>query len=276
MGGAGATQYDVADISNRTTAPVTIRASEILVWLMEVDAPAPALLAHWRGPLDAEERARAARFYFDPDRAIYIAAHWLLRTALAEAGGLPAAGWRFVNGCHGKPRIDPALGRPELSFNLSHTKGLVACAVATDLDIGIDVELMAPRHAGLDIAERYFSANEVALLRATDEPQQQVQAFFRFWTLKEALIKATGEGLQRPLDSFSFAFDPTRVAFHPDDPDEALRWTFWEQPTARHALALAIWRPSPLPLRLSLSQVRIHEETTTVIERAPPQILGEA
>jgi 4'-phosphopantetheinyl transferase len=240
---------------------------------MEVDAPAPALLEYWRDPLDAEELARAARFYFDPDRAVYLAAHWLLRTALAEAGTWPAAAWRFVRGAHGKPRLDPACGHAELSFNLSHTKGLVACAIATAADVGIDVELIAPRHAGLDIAERYFSTPELALLRAA-EPQQQVQRFFQLWTLKEALIKATGEGLQRPLDSFSFAFDPTRVAFHPDDPDEALRWTFWQQrPTARHALALATRQPARRPVRLSISRVRMEQGSSPVIERTPSQIL---
>jgi 4'-phosphopantetheinyl transferase len=256
---------------------MTIAAGDIALWLMEVDAPAPALLERWRGCLDTEELARAARFYFDPDRTIYTAAHWLLRTALAEAGGLPAAAWRFVSGPHGKPRIDPALGRPRLSFNLSHTKGLVACAIATDVDIGIDIELISPRRAGLDIAERYFSTEETALLRATESYQQQVQLFFRLWTAKESLIKATGEGLQRALDSFSFAFDPTRITFHPDDGHEALRWVFWEhQPTAQHALALAIRRPSPRPLQLSMSRVRIDQGASTVIERISPHILGAA
>jgi len=254
---------------------MTIAAADIALWLMEVDAPAPDLIERWRDCLDTEELARAARFYFDPDRAIYTAAHWLLRTALAEAAGLPAGAWRFVNGPQGKPRIDPARGHPQLSFNLSHTKGMVACAIATDVEIGIDVEVISPRHAGLDIAKRYFSTEETALLRATETHQQQVELFFRLWTAKESLIKATGEGLQRALDSFSFAFDPTRITFHPDDPDEASRWLFWEhRPTARHALALAIRQPSPGPLRLSISRVRIDQGASMVIERASSQILG--
>jgi 4'-phosphopantetheinyl transferase len=251
---------------------MTIASGEILMWLMEVDAPAPALLDGWRASLDTDELTRADRFYFAADRATYIAAHWLLRTALADAGALPAAAWRFAKERHGKPCIDPALGHPGLTFNLSHTKGLVACAVATDADIGIDVELIAPRRAGLDIAGRYFSAAESALLGAT-APQHQTQTFFRLWTLKEALIKATGEGLQRPLDSFSFALDPIAIAFHPDDPSEAGRWLFREdRPTAHHAHALAIRQPSPRPIQISTRHVRVAGERTFVTARPAEEV----
>jgi 4'-phosphopantetheinyl transferase len=242
-------------------------ANEIHVWLLEIDAPPPALLAEWRRCLDPDELARAARFHFERDRIIYTAAHWLLRSALSEAGALPAAAWRFATGPHGKPRIDPALGHDALSFNLSHTKGLVGCAITNGAEIGIDVELMEPRRSELDIAEHYFSATEVALLRAMP-PAQHMRTFFRLWTLKEALIKTTGEGLERALDSFSFAFDPVTVAFHPDDAAEAARWTFWElEPSAHHAMALAIRQDTPQPMRLVTTFLRIGGNGGVVADR---------
>lgn len=245
---------------------MTMPSDEIHVRLMEVDAPPPALLAEWRSCLDDSELARADRFHFERDRIIYTAAHWLLRGALTDAGGLPAEAWRFMAGPFGKPRIDPALGRDGLSFNLSHTKGLVACAITTGAEIGIDVELMERRRAGLDIAAHFFSAAEVALLRAMPE-DAQMRTFFRLWTLKETLIKTTGEGLQRPLDSFSFALDPVAVAFHSDDPDEALRWRFWElEPTAHHAMALAIRQTTRRPMRLVTTVLRIGSDGRITIE----------
>lgn len=241
--------------------------NEIHVWLMEVDAPPPALLAEWRQCLDTDELARADRFHFERDRIIYTAAHWLLRSALAEVGGLPAAAWRFATGPHGKPRIDPALGQDALSFNLSHTKGLVACAITLEDEIGIDVELMEPRRSELDIAEHYFSAAEVALLRAMPAARH-ARTFFRLWTLKEALIKTTGEGLARALDSFSFAFDPVTVAFHPHDVAEAARWTFWElEPTAHHAMALAIRQDARRPVRLVTTCLRVGDDGQVAAER---------
>ena len=64
-----------------------------------------------------------------------------VRSALAVVGELPAAEWRFVIDKGGKPRIDPCHGRPDLQFNLSHTRGFVACAVTRDNAIGVDVAL---------------------------------------------------------------------------------------------------------------------------------------
>ncbi len=233
---------------------------------MEVDAPPAALLAEWRRCLDSDERARADRFYFERDRIIYTAAHWLLRGALTEAGGLPAEAWRFVAEPFGKPRIDPALGRDGLGFNLSHTKGLVACAVTRGAEIGIDVELIEARRSGLDVADHFFSAAEVELLRATP-PARQLRTFFRLWTLKETLIKTTGEGLQRALRSFSFTLDPVTVAFAPDDPDEAARWRFWElEPTAHHAMALAIRQEPPRPMRLVTTALRVGSDGRILAE----------
>jgi 4'-phosphopantetheinyl transferase len=232
-----------------------LKPNEIAVWWMELQAPSRAAVAQWRACLDENERAQADRFYFDEDRATYAAAHWLVRTALAAVGDLPAAEWRFIVEKRGKPRIDPDLGRSDLRFNLSHTKGLVACAVAVGCEIGVDVETLTRNSADVAIAERYFSPREVAILRDVPADRQR-ETFFRFWTLKEAFIKATGEGLSRGLASFSFALDPLAIAFHPEDPPESAAWTFVERrPTPRHVLAIALRHPPTEPVKLSLRPI---------------------
>jgi 4'-phosphopantetheinyl transferase len=232
------------------------KPGEIAVWWMEVGSPSPTAVAQWRSCLDDAEQAQADRFYFEEDRSTYAAAHWLVRHALAAVGGLPPADWRFVVAKRGKPAIDPGLERPGLEFNLSHTRGFVACAVRVGGEIGIDVEALTRTPAGLDISERYFSPSEVALLRGT-APERQRDTFLRFWTLKEAFIKATGEGLGRGLASFSFTLDPVAISFHPGDADDATQWTFIErQPTPRHLLALAIRHPAVAPVNLSMHPVR--------------------
>ncbi|WP_316167572.1 MULTISPECIES: 4'-phosphopantetheinyl transferase family protein [unclassified Bradyrhizobium] len=246
---------------------MTAKCNEIRLWLMEVDAAPPALLAHWRACLNAQELARADRFYFDADREIYLAAHWLLRQALSHAAPLAPEAWQFASEQFGKPRIAPGLGYGSLKFNLSHTRGFVACAVGYDAEIGVDVERIAPKHASLDIAERYFSASEVALMRAAPAADRAM-IFFRLWTLKEALIKATGEGLSRALDSFSFAFAPTAITFHPSDPSEAARWMFLEdRPTPHHALALAI-RSGAAGGAVSVSRVSVEPGEMNVLDRS--------
>jgi 4'-phosphopantetheinyl transferase len=229
---------------------------EIAVWWMELDAPPADVMVQWRSCLDAAEQARADRFHFEGDRETYTAAHWLVRNALASVGGMPPADWRFVVETRGKPAIDPALGRRGLRFNLSHTRGFVACAITFGSEIGIDVETLARNPAGLDIAEHFFSPSEVAILRGV-APDRQRDTFFRLWTLKEAYIKATGEGLSRPLDSFSFALDPVAISFDPDAAAEASQWQFIEQrPTHRHLLALAIRHPAAASVKLSIHPIR--------------------
>ena len=233
----------------------TLKPGEIAVWWMNVGPCSDAAIARWRGCLDAAELQHADRFRFEQDRCSYIAAHWLVRTALSSIGGIPPAQWRFA-GTPGKPSIDPACGRPELRFNLSRTRGLVACAVCVGSEIGIDVEALTPRQAGLAVAERFFSSSEAAILRGTAQ-DQLANMFLRFWTLKEAFVKAIGMGFGRPLDSFSFSLDPVSISFHPPCADEGTQWQFFErQPTPRHLLALAVRRRAACPAILTVCQLR--------------------
>jgi 4'-phosphopantetheinyl transferase len=226
----------------------------VFAWWMACVSPSPALTARWQACLSDAERAAADRFHFEVDRSTYLAAHWLLRHALTSIAGIPPQSWRFTARQHGKPDVDTALGLPDLQFNLSHTRGFVACAISIANAVGIDVEA-ASRNPDIEVADRFFSPHEVAILRAMPA-ERQPETFLRFWTLKEALIKATGEGLSRALDSFSFALDPVSIRFHPDDSDAPALWSFIEhRPTPGHLLALAVRHAPHAALRIALAQV---------------------
>lgn len=202
-----------------------------------------AALDRWRAMLDTVEQARADRYKFESDRQEYTAAHALLRTMLSRATGRPTAYWRYDNRERGKPRLEANCEADGLYFNISHTRGFVACAIA-HAEVGIDVEA-ADRRVNFRIADRFFSPEETRLVNAAPY-RHKARTFFRFWTLKEAFIKATGEGLARPLDSFSFSFDPTRIRFHPQRDemrrtDDPRRWHFAEfAATPRRPVAVAI------------------------------------
>ena len=214
---------------------------QVLVRWMVVDDVPPATVEVWRRWLNPAEVARADRFRFDADRVAYIGAHTLVRSLLASVGPYPAEEWRFVGDEGGKPEIDPELASP-LRCNLSHSRGLVAVAVSHRLDVGVDVERIdrAPRFG--DLARRYFAPDEVALVRS-DAADGGREAFFRLWTLKEAFIKATGEGLRRSLQSFAFALDPIAVTFPAGTGAESGEWQFFQaRPTAEHVLAAAVRR----------------------------------
>jgi 4'-phosphopantetheinyl transferase len=158
--------------------------------------------------LDDEERARAARFHFDDDRRSYVAAHALLRVELSRRAGRAPRDWRFAATRLGKPYLlDPPRN---LRFSLTHTRGMVAVAVAEGVEVGVDVEPSDRRAESMKLARRFFAPEEVALLAAV-EGEARRETFFAIWTLKEAVVKATGQGLARALDSFVVSLDPPRV-----------------------------------------------------------------
>jgi 4'-phosphopantetheinyl transferase len=230
-------------------------------WLL-VEAGSAADLWRWRGMLDAMELARADSYHFASDRDTFTAAHALVRTMLSEATGLPTSSWRYVTGEFGKPALEADCAGSELHFNISHTRGFVACAIARD-EVGVDVEA-SDRMTDFDIGDRFFAPEEAQLVRSAPS-ETRASIFFRFWTLKEAFIKATGEGLTRPLDSFSFAFDPVRIVFHPEREDilrqdNRAAWQFAEcRPARDRPLAIAVRRKPLGPLRLDAREARPKE-----------------
>lgn len=172
--------------------------------------------------LDEAEQARLDRFRPPEVKQQFLAAHALLRLALSAHTGLPPGEWRFGAGAHGKPHITlPTLSEPP-AFSLSHTRGLVACAVAPRGSLGIDVERL-DRKAGLDaLLPRVCSEEERRRLPQGGEALQH--AFFRTWTLKEALLKALGTGLQ--VNPATVGVDLERPAFlHlPEEAGDPSEW----------------------------------------------------
>lgn len=171
--------------------------------------------------LSPDEAARAARFHFVRDRDRFVLARAGVRRVLGALLSTPPASLAFVYGASGKPALAQETG---LHFNLSHTADHAALAVADGFALGIDIE--QPRTIDPGVAERFFAPNENAALRQTP-PSAWNAAFFRCWTRKEAYVKAVGDGLLIPLDSFevSLAADAPAV-FHRvgDDKAEAARW----------------------------------------------------
>lgn len=194
--------------------------------------------------LSPEERERHARFHFERDRDIFLVAHALVRRMLSRVIGTAPESLAFQAGEHGRPElVAPDVARA-FRFNLSHTRGLVACAVARAADIGVDVETVERDVEILNVGNHVFSSIEVAGLAALSGDAQR-ERFFELWTLKEAYIKAIGKGFSAPLRSITF--DPTRpdpvpVRFGPEVADDPARWClrrFDVGPSHRLALAFA-------------------------------------
>jgi 4'-phosphopantetheinyl transferase len=201
----------------------------------QVEGASPGLLAL----LNDEERAWAARFMFAHDRDCYVAAHALMRATLSTFFARAPQDWIFVTNAWGKPRVAASDASARLCFNLSHTRGWVAVAVALDREVGVDVERIAPARADEEVARQLFAPAEFAAFQ--EEPEAgRAEVFFDVWALKEAYIKAVGLGVALPLKDFAFTRDPLRISFAPTLDDTSSRWLFRRfRPAPDVAMALA-------------------------------------
>src|ERR1700693_2272020 len=191
-------------------APPELLKNEVHIWRASLEMDSPAL-GRFEGLLADDERIRAERFVFDRDRNRFIAARGVLRDVLGRYLQRPPHAIDFVYGPRGKPAIASGVERPPIHFNLSHAHGLALIGITRKREIGIDVELIRPDFATEDIAKRYFSPKEIDCLNRLPG-ERTTEAFFLCWTRKEAYIKAKGDGLHVPLDSFEVSLSPDEPA----------------------------------------------------------------
>jgi len=156
--------------------------------------------------LGSEERERARAFRDDVDRKRYVASHGILRILLSRYLKREPQELEYLYDGLGKPRLSRGDDVP-LSYSISHSSGMALYAFASGHRIGVDLEYVQPLEGAQDIVVRYFAKDETALLLGCDDDYHQ-EAFFRIWTLKEAYVKAIGEGMQCPFDRFSVSHCP--------------------------------------------------------------------
>jgi len=211
------------------------------------------LLGRYELLLTPEERARKLRFRFEEDRVEYLVTRALVRTVLSRYTDVAPDKWRFRSQPHGAPKVvQPNLATTP-RFNLSHTKGLIACLVARDRDVGVDVE-NATRSVGfLEIADRYFSPREVADIRSLPDSSRR-KRFFEYWTLKESIIKAMEtSGLSK--FSFDLRTDVIRATFGPSVPESPTGWQFLlREISPEHVLAASLRRNNAEQLQIELRE----------------------
>jgi 4'-phosphopantetheinyl transferase len=216
------------------------------------------LVARYGALLTTEERARHDRFLQEKDRCQYLLGKLLVRTVLSHYLPRSPDAWLFTANRFGKPVLANSPSEPALQFNLAHTEGLVACVVARDFEVGIDVENIG-RSVNLDIARRYFAPAEVAFLEQVPEGMRQ-RVFFLFWTLKEAYVKARGMGLSLPLEQFAFQLDNLHspsITFERAMGDDPANWRFFLPDVASpgHQSAVAVCCPWQTKLDVQIRPV---------------------
>lgn len=188
----------------RTTSVEADGAIEIVVAGLAVDADAVRASASLLSPA---ERKRACRFASSTAARRYIVSRARLREVLGARLGVRPESVELVYGAGGKPALANA-GWTRVRFNLSHCDDLAVYALsASGCEVGIDVEAIRPLPEADVLAARFFSRREHAAYRALRRRDRPL-GFFQCWTRKEAFVKALGEGLSHPLDSFDVSLAP--------------------------------------------------------------------
>ena len=218
---------------------LTLTSRDVHVWRASLTV-SETRLADFDAILAEDERARAARFRNPLHGAHYTVGRGVLRMLLGRYLRRQPPDIHFAYSEYGKPFIQ---GGAALRFNLSHSQELALYAFTLQREIGIDIEYLRAVSSRDQIAEQFFSPNEIKVLRGLPAAQQDT-GFFNCWTRKEAYIKAHGEGLSLPLHQFDVTLAPgdpavlleTRVAL-----DRADRWTLQALlPGGNYVAALAV------------------------------------
>jgi len=188
------------------SAGLQLSSNEVHIWraFLDVDSTVRERFSTF---LSRGEQERAARFAFAKDRDRFAMARAILRQLLGGYLSKPPQDVLFETYAHGKPKLSAAPGISSLKFNLSHSKELALFAFCYEHEVGIDVEKIRPEVASEGIENHYFSAKERMELDAL-APRLRAKGFFLCWTRKEAYVKARGEGLHVPLDSFDVSLSP--------------------------------------------------------------------
>jgi 4'-phosphopantetheinyl transferase len=155
--------------------------------------------------LSKDERQRAARFHFERDKNRFVTGRGILREILGWLLGAEPNGLVFSRGVHGKPRLAKPAAGSFLHFNLAHCDSLAVYAVARANEVGIDLERIRPVCETEEIAAHCFSERERAQWLSLPG-ESRAEAFFNCWTRKEALLKATGEGIGGKMDQIEAFF----------------------------------------------------------------------
>jgi 4'-phosphopantetheinyl transferase len=172
---------------------------EVHVWIAWSDAHLGSLPKLERS-LSRDELGRASSFCFMEHQFAYVFAHGVLRDVLSRYVGARPEDIAFGRGKFGKPYLIVGGCEAFPAFSLSHSAEAVLVALAREGRIGADIEEVRPFEDFRLVAKLNFTTDEYASLMS-QAPDSQLEAFFQYWTRKEAYVKAKGDGLTIPLNS---------------------------------------------------------------------------
>ena len=194
--------------------------AEVHAWYLDLGRLGHSLQRAFRQPddLSPAETLTAGQLRF--------ARYFYLRLLIGGYLGIPGKSVQINRSERGKPVLDRAVHDSDLHFSFAKSDDRLLIGFSTSGLVGVDLEpLLRKAHRPLAVAQRYFSAAEAEALGALDNKRVD-EAFLRAWACKEAVVKASGEGIANQLCRFSVEINPNLppsiLAF---EDEEAAQWS---------------------------------------------------
>ncbi len=223
--------------------PLASPERDLAIWWCPLARDAGAMPALW-ATLSPEEVARAGRLGTEALRQRYVVGRAALRWTLARRLGIDPAAVAIRRGERGRPMLDE--GRAP-DFNVTHTLGV---ALIAHLDrpgwrVGVDIEGVDRTLSHDALARKFLTAGERSAIAALDDDARR-RAFLRLWTCKEAMSKATGDGLSAPFREIGIDTTAGLVVREGPEPYAPHRWALHPVPVSDDLYAtVALWSATP-------------------------------
>jgi 4'-phosphopantetheinyl transferase len=196
-------------LTGTTNSSAALPSETITVWYGLIKTQDSNYRHYWR-MLDANEQHHAQQLKNELVQRRYVAVHGQLRYLLAQT--LQQAPEKLIinKAAHGKPYL---ADYPQLAFNLSHSDNVFVIALGWHCQLGVDVESVKQRPNLPALVKKCFAQEEADYWQQLPDEQKTAE-FYRFWTRKEAIVKATGFGIALGLQ---------HCAINPQKPSTFLR-----------------------------------------------------
>ncbi|WP_018753428.1 4'-phosphopantetheinyl transferase family protein [Paenibacillus sanguinis] len=198
--------------------------------------------------LDDEELAIYASYKVDFKKVEFLVGRCLAKMALGQLLHVQPSDISFSKNEFGKLFVKNQSGPPY--FNLSHTDGMVVCAVSASGEMGIDVEKTLNDY--FDLMKYVYVPEEIDWVNAKCDVSTKLYAFYQLWTRKEAVMKAVGKGFSLPPLSFSIPFHEEQACDH-----EFYYYTF--EPMTGYLISVATRRLSEQHQTYEVREVQFAE-----------------
>lgn len=215
---------------------LTLSADTVHLWYIELDRTNIADYTPFMQWLSENELNSARRIRVAEGHERYIGARASLRWILSHYIDCEPDQIHLQYGPSGKPRLQsPAT----VGFNLSHCGDELLCAVSAH-EVGVDIELSGKPIDAIGLSRRFFAPREAELVASAGEPASM---FYRFWTCKEAVLKAQGCGLYRHLSDVVIEITSDKQPEIHSLPQDFRAWNLYQWETGRRYFALGVAKP---------------------------------